>query len=91
MHFLDEGTHKFTLQDGRAFTIFASPYTPEFGGYAFAFPESDDHFNTGPSTIPEGVDIVMAKAGRGETLLVDAAIQTHGTPNKPWVVDVELD
>lgn len=67
VHFLDEGTHNFTLQDGRLFTIFASPFTPEFGGYAFAYAESEDHFNIGPSRIPEGVDIVM----------------THGPPSAP--------
>lgn len=59
VHLLDEGTHTFTLRDGRTFTIFASPYTPAFGGYAFAYDEDEDHFNTGASTIPEGVDIVM--------------------------------
>lgn len=168
VHLLDEGTHTFTLRDGRTFTIFASPYTPAFGGYAFAYDEDDDHFNTGTSTIPEGVDIVMthgppspasdsdranfsldighegqhcgcpkllkairrakpalhsfghihegygaqglvhegepeegfgdlkkegivkAGAGRAETLLLNAAIQTHDRPNKPWVVNVEL-
>jgi len=30
---LEEGTQKFTLRDGRTFTIYASPYTPEFNGY----------------------------------------------------------
>lgn len=162
---LDEGIHKFTLKDGRSFTLFASPFTPEFGGYAFSYPPEDDHFNTGASTIPDDVDIVMThgppsapstetanylldlghegqhcgcpklfkaikrtkpglhcfghihegygaqqlsreegsfgelqkdgtvKAARGDgTLLVNAAIQTHGeTPNnKPWVVELGL-
>lgn len=58
VHMLDEGTHKFSLKDGRSFTIFASPYTPEFGGYAFAYGQDDDHFNTGSSTISKA-DIVM--------------------------------
>lgn len=54
----DEGTHNFTLKDGRSFSIFASPYTPEFGGYAFTYGQDDDHFNTGSSTISKA-DIVM--------------------------------
>lgn len=71
IRFLDEGTHKITLRDGRTFSIFASPYTPAFGGYAFSYAEDEDHFNTGPSTIPEGVDIVM----------------THGPPLPPSPAD----
>lgn len=67
VHLLDEGLHAFALGDGRSFTIFASPFTPEFGGYAFSYPRDENHFNEGPSYIPEGVDIVM----------------THGPPLPP--------
>lgn len=67
IHLLDEGLHRFTLQDGRQFSIFASPYTPEFGGYAFSYAAEEDHFNNTKSTIPNDVDIVM----------------THGPPLPP--------
>lgn len=75
VHLLHEGTHNITLRDGRSFTMFASPFTPEFGGYAFAYSDEDDHFNSGPSTIPDGFDIVM----------------THGPPGPPANSDFLLD
>lgn len=60
VHLLGEGLHTFTLRDGRSFTVFASPFTPDFGGYAFSYSRRDEnHFNEGPSFIPDGVDIVM--------------------------------
>ncbi|KAI0142630.1 Metallo-dependent phosphatase-like protein [Xylariaceae sp. FL1272] len=59
IHLLDEGTHTFTLSNGTSFTIYCSPFTPEFNGYAFAYPPHEDRFNHGKRPIPEGVDIVM--------------------------------
>lgn len=67
VHLLDEGLHVLELSDGRSIRIFASPFTPEFGGYAFSYPRDEDHFNEGTGFIPEGVDIVM----------------THGPPLPP--------
>jgi hypothetical protein len=37
------------------FTVYASPYTPEFNGYAFAYGKDDMRF----LNIPSGVDILM--------------------------------
>lgn len=65
---LGEGLHVFELGDGRPIKIFASPFTPEFGGYAFSYPRDEDHFIEGEGFIPEGVDIVM----------------THGPPLPPY-------
>ncbi|KAK6086582.1 ser thr protein phosphatase family protein [Seiridium cupressi] len=69
IHYLDEGTHKFTLKDGRKFSLYASPYTPTFSDTAspafheeaFAYPVELDRFNNPrvKSYIPNGVDIVM--------------------------------
>jgi hypothetical protein len=56
--YLTEGTHTFTLKKGTTFSIFASPYQPECGEWAFGYPRSQDHF--GPANIPENVDIVMS-------------------------------
>ncbi|OHF01179.1 hypothetical protein CORC01_03494 [Colletotrichum orchidophilum] len=79
---LSEGLHSFTLNDGRSFTLYASPYTPEFNGYAFSYGPDEDRFspaetagdcerhgiNThGPNPISENVDIVV----------------THGSPQVP--------
>lgn len=42
---LKEGTHTFTLQSGTTFTIYASPYTPNFGAAAFQYPMNNYRFN----------------------------------------------
>ncbi|KAK0717545.1 Metallo-dependent phosphatase-like protein [Lasiosphaeria miniovina] len=64
------------LADGRTFTIYASPYAPEFNGYVFAYGPDEDRFGPGAEhPISEGVDIVM----------------THGSPLLPsqdYVLDV---
>ncbi|KAK0710671.1 Metallo-dependent phosphatase-like protein [Lasiosphaeris hirsuta] len=54
----------------RHFTVYASPYTPEFNGYAWSYAPGEDRFGqAAKSPIPsEGVDIVM----------------THGPPLVPW-------
>lgn len=57
--FLEEGVHEFALQNGKILRIYASPYTPEFNGYAFAFAKEEDRFNKGSNSIPDEVDIVM--------------------------------
>lgn len=66
--YLSEGTHRFTLNDGRTFSIYASPYQPECGDWAFGYQRSQDRFNSSPApgntsiakhTIPCDVDIVM--------------------------------
>ncbi|KAL8898217.1 MAG: hypothetical protein Q9207_006816 [Kuettlingeria erythrocarpa] len=35
--YLDEGTHSFTLDNGARLSIYASPYTPTFNDWAFAY------------------------------------------------------
>ena len=70
--YLVEGTHEFTLASGATFKIYVSPYTPEFGDWAFAYAHSEDRFNTpedmekgsnckriATNPIPADVDIVM--------------------------------
>ena len=68
--YLSEGTHTFTLKNGATFKIFASPYTPAFSDWAFAYEASQDRFNSpaqvakgavsiSPNPIPNDVDIVM--------------------------------
>ncbi|KAL8407701.1 hypothetical protein RB594_006512 [Gaeumannomyces avenae] len=55
IHFLEEGTHRFTLANGASLTVYASPYTPAFGNGAFQFePDSGHDF-----AIPQDVDVVM--------------------------------
>ncbi|KAF2083398.1 Metallo-dependent phosphatase [Saccharata proteae CBS 121410] len=75
IHYLEEGTHEFSLQSGASFRIFASPYTPKYGDSAFQYPTNEDRYNPANTTpawatnvasttnrasiIPENVDIVM--------------------------------
>ncbi|KAF2635375.1 Metallo-dependent phosphatase [Massarina eburnea CBS 473.64] len=81
--FLDEGKYKFNLTSGASFTLYASPYTPAFGDWAFMYKPNEDHFNETsnysdpsyrfePHPISDDVDIVM----------------THGPPYFP---DFNLD
>lgn len=69
IYLLDEGVHSFTLSGGRHFTIYTSPYTPEFNGYAWSYEAGENRFNAdAEKPIPiSGVDIVM----------------THGPPMPP--------
>lgn len=66
--FLDEGIHTFTLEDGRRLRLYASPYTPEFGGYAFAYGPEEDRFNDGSGRVPNGEDMEVD------------IVTTHGPP-----------
>nr|OQO22404.1 hypothetical protein B0A51_12203 [Rachicladosporium sp. CCFEE 5018] len=54
--YLTEGTHHFTLKNGATFSLFASPYQPERGEWAFGYPRNADHF---ASKVPENTDIMM--------------------------------
>lgn len=69
--YLEEGLHTFTLKSGATFTIYASPWQPEFCNMAFNYHRSLDRFNPTENVadaesvensikIPEnGVDIMM--------------------------------
>ncbi|KAI0872262.1 Metallo-dependent phosphatase-like protein [Hypoxylon argillaceum] len=44
--FLDEGTHRFILQNGAALTVYASPYTPSLSDWGFQYhPEKGHEFS----------------------------------------------
>lgn len=44
--YMEEGTRRFSLSNGAKFTVYASPYTPEFCQWAFAYePYAEDRFN----------------------------------------------
>jgi Icc-related predicted phosphoesterase len=45
IRYLDEGIHTFTLRSGATFTVYASPYQPEFCNWAFAYDRNEDRFN----------------------------------------------
>lgn len=52
---LDEGTHRFTLENGALLTVYASPFTPALGAWGFQYhPERGHNFS-----IDKGVDVVV--------------------------------
>lgn len=53
--FLEEGNHLFTLENGAALTVYASPYTPSLGDWGFQYHPSQGH----NLEIPKGVDLVI--------------------------------
>jgi len=70
--YLEEGTHSFTLKNGAKFTVYTSPYQPEFKNWAFGYERGEDRFNSSEQVadgvksiaqnpVPDfpGVDIMM--------------------------------
>lgn len=53
MTYLEEGTYTFTLNSGARFTVYASPYTPEFCDWAFAYKHMEDRFNQAHQVVEE--------------------------------------
>ncbi|KAF7548610.1 hypothetical protein G7Z17_g6939 [Cylindrodendrum hubeiense] len=53
VQYLTEGVHTFTLGNGARLKIFASPYTPSYGGWAFQYDNGHDF------KIPSDTDIAM--------------------------------
>jgi len=89
--YLEEGTHTFTLNNGAKFTVYASPYTPGSGGWAFPYQPFADRFNDAnqaapnrtsiaTNPIPSGVDIVMTH-GPPHSILDKVDNQHLGCPN----------
>lgn len=75
VHYLTEGTYEFTLQNGAAIKVFASQYTPTYGGWAFQYPGAHDF------AIPRGVDVAMTH-GPPYGVLDEAGISRRwGQPN----------
>jgi Icc-related predicted phosphoesterase len=55
VYYLDEGRHEFKLKDGKRISLWASPYTPEFNGYAFAYEKEENRFRD----IPKDIDVLV--------------------------------
>ncbi|RFU74791.1 hypothetical protein TARUN_7470 [Trichoderma arundinaceum] len=53
--YLTEGTYTFDLPNGSRLRIYASPFTPQYGSWAFQYVGGDDH----SFDIPSDVDIAM--------------------------------
>lgn len=59
--YLVEGLHTFSLTNGARFTIYASPYQPEFCGWAFPYERDEDRFNPREHVAP-GVKSIVENA-----------------------------
>ncbi|TVY45078.1 Metallophosphoesterase domain-containing protein [Lachnellula subtilissima] len=55
--YLTEGVHNFTLNSGAKFTVYASPYQPRFGVWAFPYERNEDRFNPVGHAAPGTVSI----------------------------------
>lgn len=51
--YLEEGVHHFALKNGAKFSVYASPYTPEFGDWAFSYKRNEDRFSR-PEQVAKG-------------------------------------
>ena len=52
--YLEEEMRTFTLSTGAKFTVYSSPYQPEFCRWAFAYERDEDRFNALPSSTGAG-------------------------------------
>lgn len=76
--YLEEGTHSFTLSNGSHFTIYASPYQPEFGDWAFMYKHDEDRFNTQRSALSGVTSIAQNPVPQDQDVHI---MMTHGPPH----------
>ncbi len=55
IRFLDEGTHRFILENGAALIVYASPYTPSLSDWGFQYHPQEGH----EFSIETGTDVAM--------------------------------
>ena len=54
VYYIQEGVHDFTLKNGAKLRLYASPWTPTFGDWAFQYDHGKHHFE-----IPDDIDFVV--------------------------------
>jgi predicted phosphodiesterase len=75
--YLEEGTHYFTLGNEARFSVYASPYTPEFCDWAFPYKRNEDRFSC-PDQVAEGcTSIAENSIPRFPDIDI---VMTHGLP-----------
>ncbi|KAL4806844.1 Metallo-dependent phosphatase-like protein [Aspergillus unguis] len=78
--YMEEEIKTFTLPStGAKFTVYASPYTPEFCAWAFAYPRSEDRFNPPPASAANDGSTETPKTPIPDYPGVDICL-THGPP-----------
>jgi predicted MPP superfamily phosphohydrolase len=75
--YLEEGLNTFTLKNGAKFTIYTSPYQPEFCGWAFPYERNEDRFNLQPHSAPGVTSIATNPVPDFPSVDI---MMTHGPP-----------
>ncbi|CAM1501792.1 Fc.00g037760.m01.CDS01 [Cosmosporella sp. VM-42] len=71
VHYLEEGVHEFDLENGARLRVYASPYTPVYGGWAFQY------YNGHNFDIPSDVDVAMTHGPPRGVLDLASMTETH--------------
>ena len=77
--YLEEGVHFSTLRNEARFSVYASPYTPEFCDWAFRYKHNEDRFHH-PNQVAEGC--TSTAENPIPTFPKIDIIMTHGPPKK---------
>ena len=79
--FLNEGVHQINLQNGARVNVYASPYTPAFCDFAFAYKRDEDRFNPAESSRWDAKNIAISPipSCSSSHSPVDIVV-THGPP-----------
>jgi predicted phosphohydrolase len=80
--YLEEGLHTFSLKNGAKFTIYTSPYTPEFCDWGFPYYRSHDRFSTSEQVDEASASIAVNPLPDRGTVDI---VMTHGPPQ--YVLD----
>jgi len=75
--YLTEGMHTFTLKNGAKFALYASPYQPKFGDWAFNYENNEDRFNSVENTAAGTTSIAQNPVPDYPGVHV---VMTHGPP-----------
>jgi Calcineurin-like phosphoesterase len=83
--YLTEGTRTFTLKSGATFTVYASPYTPEFSHWGFPNEHHEDRFNTSEQIpknqlCPKGKPVTSIAENPIPSFPDVHIVMTHGPP-----------
>lgn len=81
--YLEEGLNTFTLKSGAQFTIYTSPYQPEFCDWAFPYERNEDRFNPAQHVLPNVKSIVENPVPDFPGIDI---MMTHGPPEN--ILDV---
>ncbi|PMD41333.1 ser/Thr protein phosphatase family protein-like protein [Hyaloscypha variabilis F] len=75
--YLEEGLNTFALKNGAKFTIYTSPYQPEFCGWAFPYERNEDRFNLQHHSAPGVTSIATNPIPDFPSVDI---MMTHGPP-----------